>query len=335
MNRRNFLENSGKAGVALSLLGLYACKDTKKGEKSQPASENTVADHGDPLFFKLSLAQWSIHRMIREQGFDPLRFAEKASEWGFGGLEYVNQLYKDELTKNSHTPTAMSQLVEKLRKRSSDHGMKNLIIMVDGEGNLPVKNKADRRKAVENHYKWVDAAAALGCHSIRVNLFGEQQAEDWKKYGAEALSELSDYAAGSDINVLVENHGYFSSDAALLAEVMEAVNMPNCGTLPDFGNFCLKRKDGAQWGAECVEEYDRYKGIRELLPYAKGVSAKSYDFDAEGLETTIDYEKMMRMVKDTGYTGYVGVEYEGNRLSEEEGIKATRDLLLNIGKKIS
>ncbi|WP_461532957.1 sugar phosphate isomerase/epimerase family protein [Sinomicrobium sp.] len=330
MNRRRFLENSGKAGAALSLLGLYACKDPKKGKQPQVTPENVEANKEVSLFFKLSLAQWSIHRMILEQGFDPFRFAEKASEWGFAGLEYVNQLYINELTKNSHTPTAMSKLVKELDKRSSDQGVKNLIIMVDGEGNLPVKNKEERMKAVANHHKWIDAAAELGCHSVRVNLFGEPLPEDWKKYGAEALSELSSYAAKSDINVLVENHGHFSSNAALLAEVIKEVNMPNCGTLPDFGNFCIDKQDG-----KCVEEYDRYKGVAELLPYAKGVSAKSYDFDSEGLETTIDYEKMIRMVKDSGYTAYVGVEYEGNRLSEEEGIKATRDLLLNIGKKIA
>lgn len=336
MNRRNFIGNSGKAGLALSLLGLYACKDPKK-DRNTPTTlpEETVVETASLPFFKLSLAQWSIHRMIIEQDFNPLKFAEKASAWGFEGLEYVSQLYTGELKKNSSSAMAMDNLVRELQQRSADHNMKNLIIMVDAEGDLAIKSNKERNKAVENHHKWIDAAAALGCHSIRVNLFGEKQPDAWKKYAAEGLSALSEYAAKSNINILVENHGHFSSDAVLLTDVIKAVNMKNCGTLPDFGNFCLKREDDKLWGAPCVEEYDKYKGVKELMPYARSVSAKSYDFDEVGNETTIDYVKMLQIVKNAGYTGYIGVEYEGDRLSEEEGIKATKALLINAAKKVS
>ncbi|MBC9794506.1 sugar phosphate isomerase/epimerase family protein [Sinomicrobium weinanense] len=336
MNRRNFIENSGKASIALSLLGLYACKDSKKNaETTTKNPEETAAETEISPFFKLSLAQWSIHKMIMEQGFDPLKFAEKAKGWGFEGLEYVNHLYAEELKKNSNTALAIDNLVKELNQRSADNDIKNLIIMVDGEGNLSIRDKAERTKAVENHHKWVDAAAGLGCHSIRVNLFGEKEADAWKQYSVESLSQLAEYAGKSNINVLVENHGGFSSNAALLAEVMQEVNMNNCGTLPDFGNFCLKRENGEPWGAPCVEEYDKYKGVRELMPFAKAVSAKSYDFDQAGNETVIDYVKMLQIVKDAGYDQYIGVEYEGDRLSEEEGLLATRKLLLNASKQLS
>ncbi|RNL93004.1 sugar phosphate isomerase/epimerase [Sinomicrobium pectinilyticum] len=336
MNRRNFIGNSGKAGIALSLLGLYACKDPKKDKESLSATpEKAIAEKESTPFFKLSLAQWSIHRMIMEQGFDPLDFAKKAKAWGFEGLEYVSQLYRKELEKNSSSAAAVYNLARELNKRSNDNDIKNLVIMVDAEGNLGVRDKTERTRAIEAHHKWVDAAAILGCHSIRVNLFGEQDPEAWKQYAAEGLSGLATYAAKSGVNILVENHGGFSSDGELLAEVMQEVNMKNCGTLPDFGNFCIKRENGEPWGAPCVEEYDKYKGVRELMPFAKAVSAKSYDFDEAGNETTIDYVKMLQIVKDAGYTGYIGVEYEGERLSEEEGILATKKLLINAAKQIS
>ena len=115
-----------------------------------------------------------------------------------------------------------------------------------------------------------------------------------------------------------------------LSGVMKEINMPNCGTLPDFGNFCIRRRDGDQWESPCVLDYDRYKGVTEMMPYAKAVSAKSYDFDAMGNETTIDYARMMDIVKQSSYSGYIGIEYEGTRLSEDEGILATKKLLERV-----
>jgi sugar phosphate isomerase/epimerase len=213
--------------------------------------------------------------------------------------------------------------------------MQNLLIMIDGQGDLALSDKAARMAAVENHYKWVDAAQAMGCHSIRVNLSGSSDPNTWVPNSVEGLRSLATYARGKNINVLVENHGGLSSNAALLAQVMEEVNMDNCGTLPDFGNFCIRRNDSKDSQAGCAEEYDRYKGVRELMPFAKAVSAKSNNFDASGDEVAIDYVRMLQIVKDAGYTGFIGVEYEGKALSEEEGIVATRELLLKAAKKVS
>jgi len=202
--------------------------------------------------------------------------------------------------------------------------------MIDGQGDLATPDAQKRREAVENHYKWVDAAAAMGCHAIRVNLSGSNDPEEWVASSVDGLTQLATYAKDKDIEVLVENHGGLSSNGAMLAEVMTQVGMENCGTLPDFGNFCIKRSETG-----CAEEYDIYKGIAELMPHALAVSAKSNNFDAEGNEVRLDYPRILQIVKDAGYTGFIGVEYEGNVLSEEEGIIATRDLLIKAAKQVN
>ncbi|GAA4278339.1 sugar phosphate isomerase/epimerase family protein [Aquimarina mytili] len=313
------------------ILFFGSCKNnTSQNSEAQKeeSSVETLIEETKP-FFKLSLAQWSLHKTIQSGEMSPMDFAQKAKELGFEGIEYVSQLYTDELIKDPDPQKAMQTLLEALKANSTKHNIQNLIIMVDGEGDLAVTSEKERNDAVENHKKWVDAAQFLGCHSIRVNLFGTNDPEQWVDVATDGLGKLSDYAATKNINVIVENHGYLSSNASLLVEVMQKVNKPNCGTLPDFGNFCLKREGGARWGAKCVKEYPKYQGVKEMMPYAKAVSAKSYDFDSEGNETTIDYKKMLEIIKNSGYKGFVGVEYEGERLNEIEGIKATRDLLIN------
>ena len=334
MKRRNFIRNSAGAGIGFSLLGIYSCRDTKKDVKKEEAVEENVLKTATP-FFKLSLAQWSIHNMINSDGVDPYTFAEKAKNWGFEGLEYVSQLYDKELEAANYSKEAMQSFVDKCNAEAEKHGLKNLLIMIDGQGELATSDPAERKKAVENHYKWVDAAASMGCHAIRVNLAGSSDPVEWKANSIDGLSMLSAYAKTKNINILVQNHGGLSSNAALLSEVMTCVNMPNCGTLPDFGNFCIKRKDPKDYAAGCAENYDIYQGVEELMVHAKAVSAKSHNFDANGNETVIDYVRMLQIVKDAGYTGYIGVEYEGRELSEEEGIIATRDLLLRASKEIT
>ncbi|WP_276389184.1 sugar phosphate isomerase/epimerase family protein [Eudoraea chungangensis] len=333
MKRRVFLGNSAKAGVGLTILGMYACKEKKTDEKDA-SSEAEVVEATGP-FFKLSLAQWSLHKMIREGGVDPYTFAEKAKAWGFEGLEYVSQLYKDTLEPSDYSPEAMQTFIDKSNAEATKHGLQNLLIMIDGQGDLSTSDPAERKSAVENHFKWVDAAAAMGCHSIRVNLAGSSVPEEWKANSIDGLTQLSTYAKTKNINVLVENHGGLSSNAAMLSEVMSTVNMDNCGTLPDFGNFCIRRKDPKDYQAGCAEAYDIYQGVEELMVHAKAVSAKSHEFNAAGEETEIDYVRMLQIVKDAGYTGFIGVEYEGSTLSEEDGIIATRDLMLKSAEKLT
>ncbi|MEM7486285.1 MAG: sugar phosphate isomerase/epimerase family protein [Bacteroidota bacterium] len=326
MKRRYFIQNGAQAGIAFMILGNYACKQNKTKNKTAPEVAEGTPEETEQLF-KLSLAQWSIHRMIKDEGMDPYQFAEKAKGWGFTGLEYVSQLYEEELKAANFSKEAMDGFVAKSKAESEKHGLENLIIMIDHEGDLSAADEKERKAAVESHYKWVDAAAALGCHSVRVNLMGSKVAEEWTPASVDGLTQLANYAKDKNINVIVENHGGFSSDGQMLVEVMKKVNLPNCGTLPDFGNFCVQREDGSYFETACIEEYDRYKGIEELMPFAKAVSAKSHDFDEQGNEVHTDYGRMMKIVKDSGYSGYVGVEYEGDSLSEEEGIIATKRLV--------
>ncbi|MEP2936779.1 MAG: sugar phosphate isomerase/epimerase family protein [Gilvibacter sp.] len=309
------------------------CKQSSE-QNTAPDSETNmvVTEYETPIDttpWKLSLAQWSIHRMIQEEGVDPFDFAKLAAGWGFEGVEYVSQLYNDAVQEYDSKQEGVDAVIARLKEESEKAGVTNLLIMIDGEGDMAVNDETARDLAVANHKVWVDAAAALGCHSIRVNLFGSILGSEWHTNSVDALTKLGSYAKEKNINVLVENHGWLSSDAPQLMKVINEVAMDNVGTLPDFGNFCLQRKDGSKWG-ECLKEYpDIYQGVNIMMPAAKAVSAKSYDFDALGNETKINYAKMLRIVKANRYDGFIGVEYEGTRLSEEDGILATKNLILN------
>jgi sugar phosphate isomerase/epimerase len=317
MKRRDFITKTTQSGIALSALGLYSC-DFKSKENKQEMKK-TIEEV--PLFFKISLAQWSLHKALFAKEMDNLDFAAKSRKLGCEGLEYVNAFFKDKAKDMTY--------LKEMNSRAKGEGQENVLIMIDGEGQLAHANTEDRIKGIENHYKWVEAAHFLGCQAIRVNLGGGVDKAEAVKASIDSLTKLSEFAKGSNINVLVENHGGFSSDGLWMTEVFSQVKSPNCGTLPDFGNFCIQNSpDG------CIEEYDRYKGMKELLPFAKAVSAKSYAFDSNGDETTIDYLRVMKMVQESGYKGYVGIEYEGE-IAEEEGIIHTRDLLIKVGKQLA
>ncbi len=302
-SRRGFLQTTLAAGALVSMPGLL------------PADDKSAAK--EP--FKISLAQWSLHKTIFGGKLNNLDFAKAAKEeFGIDAIEYVNQFWKDKANDQKY--------VADLKKRAEDHGVKTLLIMCDGEGALGDPDSAKRTKAVENHYKWVEATKELGGHSIRVNAQSSGEYEEQQKLAADGLRRLSEFAAKHGLNVIVENHGGLSSNGEWLAGVMKLVDLPNCGTLPDFGNFNL---GGGK-------TYDRYKGVDELMPFAKAVSAKSHDFDEEGNETRTDYFKMLDIVVNKhGYHGYCGIEYEGSKLSEADGIKATKKLLERVREKMA
>ncbi len=331
---------SGKTTLTLIISVLFlnffliSCKDNKE-ENNSETTEKIPSNPEDSLFFKISLAEWSLHEPIQSGKMDPMDFAKKANEMGFSAIEYVTSFYAGRIKEAEDPKAEMQNVLDTLLANSKKYNVRNWLMMVDDEGDLAVEDSVVRNKAVENHKKWVDAANFLGCSSIRVNLFGGNDPEVWKNASADALKKLSTYAKDKNVNILVENHGYLSSNADLLAEVMEQVNMDNCGTLPDFGNFCLKRKDNARWEAECIEEYPRYEGVRKMMPYAKAVSAKTYSFDDQGWEELIDYKKMLQIIKNAGYHDYIGIEYEGTGLSPEEGINATRDLLIQAANQLN
>lgn len=298
--RRDFLKTSAAAAAAVAAGSLVPRAARAESSPSEPP-------------FKISLAEWSLHKTLQAGQMTNLDFPRVAKEeFDIDAVEYVNSFFKDKAKDTEY--------LTELKKRCDDLGVISLLIMVDNEGDLGAEGEADRREAVENHHKWVEAAKFLGCHSIRVNARSKGSREEQRNRAADGLAQLGEFADQHGINVLVENHGGLSSDGEWLKSVMEQVARPNVGTLPDFGNFY---------------EYDRYQGVKDLMPYAKAVSAKSHKFDAEGNEAEIDYPRMMDIVLDAGYHGYVGVEWEGSDPDEMEGIRLTRDLLLRIREERS
>ena len=325
MGNNKYINKVTKAIIILFLLSFSACGNSQKKEKMV----ETDAIQSEP-FFKISLAQWSLHNAMNDHGADPFDFAKEAKAMGFEAVEYVNQLYKKQVDS-----MGLDAVIERLKSESEKHGVKNLLIMVDDEPDLANANPEVRDKAVEAHKKWVDAAAYLGCHSIRVNTFGTMNPDIWVESVKDGLTKLSAYAATKNINVLVENHGWWSSDPVKVMQAINEINMPNCGTLPDFGNWCIRRSEN-YFGGECLEEFpDKYEGIKLMMPAAKAVSAKSYAFDENGNETTIDFVRMLQIIKDSGYKGYISVELDIDNNSEREGIKATKDLLTSASKKLN
>ncbi len=283
---------------------------------------STPMSKSKPIF-RISLAQWSLHKLLFANEMTTLDFAKEARLMDFDAIEYVNSFFKDKADDDAY--------LKQLNTQASDYNITQLLIMCDGEGNLGDPDPKARTQAVENHHKWVRAAKKLGCHSIRVNAASSGTYEEQQKLAADGLRQLSEFAQPHNINVIVENHGGYSSNGQWLAKVMQLVNHPNCGTLPDFGNFCMdwsKADDPDAW-------YDRYQGVSELMPYAKAVSAKSYDFDDDGHETKTDYHRMLKIVQDAGYTGWVGVEYEGSNHSPREGCTLTKALLEHVREELS
>ena len=282
--------------------GLLACGSLIAGTRPLRANDATTAE--TPLF-QISLAQWSLHRALFDGTIDNLDFPREAKRtYGIDAVEYVNQFFKDKAKDLDY--------LGELSQRANDEGVTNLLIMCDGLGKLGDPDNTARTAAIENHFPWVEAAKRLGCHSIRVNAASTGSFEEQQKLAADGLSRLGEYAGQLELNVIVENHGGLSSNGEWLAGVMKMVGRTNVGTLPDFGNF---------------HDYDRYKGVEELLPFAKGMSAKSHAFDADGNETKTDYRRMLKLIIAAGYHGFIGIEYEGKELPEPEGIKATKRLL--------
>ena len=319
MKRDKFLKSLSLITLAAPVAMTFSCT-------SKPSTENDSVKKEEPkkdLFFKISLAEWSLNKQLFGGKMSNMDFPAKAkNDFGIDAVEYVNQFFKDKANDKEY--------LSELKRRCEDLDVTSVLIMCDGEGGLGDVQATRRMQAVDNHKKWVEAAQFLGCHSIRVNAYGEGSREEVGKAATDGLAHLSQFAKDFKINVIVENHGGYSSDGKWLSKVIADTKMDNCGTLPDFGNFCIVREKD-----ECKEWYDRYTGTEEMMPFAKGVSAKALDFDEQGNCKETDYNKMLRIVKDAGYRAHIGIEYEGSRLSEEEGIRATKALLERVGATLS
>ena len=294
MERRHFIKYTAGIVAGLTLPVNLAC-----GKKK--------------MDFKISLAEWSLHRMLYSGELDHLEFCAITKEkFNLDAVEYVNSFFFDKARDLDY--------LREMKTRADDQGVASLLIMCDNEGHLGDPNMQARETAVENHYKWAEAARFLGCHSIRVNAQSSGSYEEQIKLASDGLRRLTEFGETLGINTIVENHGGLSSNAKWLSSVMEKVNHPMCGTLPDFGNFKI---DDDNW-------YDRYRGVEELMPYAKAVSAKSHSFNADGDEINTDFGRMMRIVMNSGYNGYIGIEFEGGDVDEMRGISLTKELLENV-----
>lgn len=329
-SRRDFLKQLGFGAAGLGLA---------------PFKPGALFGSAPPpeLFFKISLAEWSFAGDFFRGQLANVDFPAKAkNEFGIEAVEYVNTFMRDHGTDTAY--------FEDLRKRTDDLGVRNVLIMVDAEGALDAADAETRTVAVENHTKWIEAARILGCHSIRVNLSRsmsdlEADVDTLLEAAVDGYGRLVRYGADHGIGVIIENHGGRASDADFLVALMKAVDHPNAGILPDFGNFCIRRgqaEAGSLFGA-CAEEYDKYKGVEMLMPYAKGLSAKSTRFDEAGNEAGTDFKRMLQIAKDAGFSGYVGIEYEGGFmamrdpegfLSNDDGVKATKALLERVGTEL-
>lgn len=316
MTRRDAIKATAVTSFALASGGLASSALASAAQRAfRPEPANP--------WFRVSLAQWSLHKLLFANEITNLDFAAEARAMGFDAIEYVNAFFKDKATDSDY--------LAGMNKRAADAGVKQLLIMCDGEGNLGDPDESKRLKAVENHRKWLDAAKTLGCHSIRVNAASAGSWEEQQKLAADGLHRLCEVADPFGLNVLVENHGGLSSNAQWLSGVMKMVDHPRVGTLPDFGNFCM------DWSRvnEPDAWYDRYLGTKELMPFAKAVSAKSHEFNEEGDEVRTDYLRMLTIVKDAGYRGWVGVEFEGSELDPRAGSVATRRLLERVRTQLA
>ncbi len=298
-----------KASAALAAAAILPIGRAALGQ-APPAKEPA------PLF-KISLAQWSFHNALYARKLDHLDFPKAAKGLGIEACEYVNTFFKDKAGDQAY--------LRELKTRCDGLGVRSVLIMCDGEGAIGDADTQKRQQAVDNHKKWVEAAEYLGCHSIRVNAQSSGGRDEQMKLAADGLHRLCLFADPHGVNVIVENHGGLSSNGQWLSSVMALAAHPRVGTLPDFGNFRVSEG----------EEYDRYKGVAELMPLARGASAKCYDFDKDGNETTIDYRRMLKIVLRAGYRGHLGIEYEGTRLGEEEGVRACKRLLERLRDELS
>ena len=291
-NRRRFLVQSGITAFALAKPFVAAGDTTSR--------------------LKISLAQWTLNKEIREGMIDNLDFAKVASDHGIEAVEYVNQFFMDKATDTNY--------LRDMKQRAADLGVKSLLIMCDREGNIGDPDSARRSKTVDNHRKWIDAAKFLGCHSIRVNAASSGTWEQQVALAADGLARLTEFSAEQNLNVIVENHVGLSSNADWLAAVIAKVDHERCGTLPDFGNFRIK--DG--------ETYDSYRGVKKLMKWAKGVSVKDVVWDDKAGQSPLDFERMLRIVLDAGFTGYCGIEFGGF-----EGLRRSRERLERAIENVS
>ena len=266
-------------------------------------------------WLKVSLQQYSFRSMLvgKSPELSTLDYPKFAVEnFGINALEYFNGFFEDR--------SGDQKYFNELRQRCDDLGVENQLMLCRNKRAIDDADSSIRAAAAKDYLPWLEASHTLGCHSIRVDCRSVGDADEVLKQAVDGLHRICDLAKPYGIDIIVENHGNHSSNGKWLASLMRQANRENLGTLPDFGNF---------------HEYDRYKGVRETLPWARVVCAKIHEFTPEGQAANTDFLKMIRIIKDSGYEGYIAIEYEGEKPSPVEGVRLAQQLIAATLEKMS
>ena len=273
----------------------YSCSKNEGGDES--------------AWLKLAVQQYSFNRQLRSGELAMIDYPRTVVKGtGIKALEYYNG-HMEEKARDTG-------FFEEVRKRCDDLGAVNTMMLCKSKDALDSPDPEIRASAIEGYRPWLDATKILGGQYIRVDVRSDGDPDEQKKHAADGLTALCEVAGSEyELGIVVENHGGHSGNGKWVAELMETVALDNCGTLPDFQNF---------------KEYDPYMGIEEMMPYAKIVCAKAKAFDEAGNEINVDYRRMLKIVKDSGYTGYIGIEFEGHGVDPIAGINLTKELIETV-----
>ena len=266
------------------------------------------ADDQEP-WLKFAVQQYSFNRQLKSGELDMLDYPKTVVEGtGIKALEYFNGHMEEKASDTA--------FFKEIRKRTDDLGAVNTMILCRSKSALDSPDAAERSASVESYKPWLEAMKILGGLCIRVDVRSPGDAEEQKQHAVAGLQKLTEVADKEfELDIVVENHGNHSSNGAWVADVMKKVGLENCGTLPDFQNFT---------------DYDPYQGVKEMMPWAKIVCAKSKKFDESGNEVNVDYRRMLKIVKDSGFKGYIGIEFEGHDVDPVSGINATKKLIETV-----
>jgi sugar phosphate isomerase/epimerase len=303
--------------IFFALLISVSCKSKVVQNQDTGIEESGFKSESKP---KLVLAQWTFNKDLFAGKMTTIDFVNKAAEMGFDGVEFVSQFIKDKVNDDAY--------LAELKLASETAGIKNTMISVDvSEAKLGSSDPDERDIATAKHKEWIVAASKLNCPTIRVNAHGDGTADEMMSAMFNSVKELANFGKSYNVGVTIENHGQYSSDGKWLSQLIGKLVPYGVGSVADFDNWCIEREGGKLWGTPCIKEYDRYLGMKELLPTARSVSVKAFDFDEQGNAIKTDFKRMFQLIKEAQYDEYLAIEFEGHDMDPIEGIRKTLELV--------
>jgi sugar phosphate isomerase/epimerase len=303
--------------IFFALLMSVSCKSKVVQNQDTGIEESGFKSESKP---KLVLAQWTFNKDLFAGKMTTIDFVNKAAEMGFDGVEFVSQFIKDKVNDDAY--------LAELKLASETAGIKNTMISVDvSEAKLGSSDPDERDIATAKHKEWIVAASKLNCPTIRVNAHGDGSADEMMSAMFNSVKELANFGKSYNVGVTIENHGQYSSDGKWLSQLIGKLVPYGVGSVADFDNWCIEREGGKLWGTPCIKEYDRYLGMKELLPTARSVSVKAFDFDEQGNAIKTDFKRMFQLIKEAQYDEYLAIEFEGHDMDPIEGIRKTLELV--------